>query len=65
VVPFKDLEVSTTAPDIRDDIEQFHYRFRTHLSGSGDQVSGQTDQVVGGEGHRDVRLVRQQVLLIA
>jgi hypothetical protein len=62
VVPFKDLEVSTTATDIRDDTEQFYYRLHTHLSRSGDQVSGQAGQVVGGEGHRDVRLVRQQVL---
>jgi hypothetical protein len=65
VVPFKDLEVSTTATDIRDDIEQFYYPLHTHLSGCGDQVSGQASQVVGGEGHRDVRLVRQQVLLLA
>jgi hypothetical protein len=65
VVAFEDRRVPTTATDIRDDIVQFYYRSHTHLSGSGDQVRGQASQVVRGEGHGDVRLVRQQVLLLA
>jgi hypothetical protein len=64
VAPFKDRK-RFHHYYTRDDREQFHYCSHTHLSGSSHQVSGQAGQVVGGEGHGDVRLVRQQVLLLA